>query len=201
MTQVLPAFSSQAGSTSVWHRIRQATCLSSARWIMSGWLPHSTMLSGPSNSRFSQSWGRAMDTEPLTLSTRSPPSPMIRPSMTLNRLNRGMASTRGSPTVFRLKVAISPADSIPYREPSSLTTGMAEIFCSRMSFHARSMVTEASRHGGRSKSRSFTCVRTFWIKRGGLKWNRSSIRLVSSLTVPRWTATYSFSPSAFFSAA
>ena len=39
------------------------------------------------------------------------------------------------------------------------------------------------------------------MKRGGLKWNRSSIRFVSSLMVPRWTATYSFSPSAFFSAA
>ena len=168
---------------------------------MSGWLPHSTMLSALSNSRFSQFWGSAMDTEPLTLSTMSPPSPMTRPSITLSRLNSGMSSTRGSPTVFRLNVAMSPADSMPYSVPSSLTTGMAEIFCSRMSFHARSMVTEASRQGGLSKSRSCTWVRTFWMKRGGLKWNRSSIRFVSSLMVPRWTATYSFSPSAFFSAA
>ena len=71
------------------------------------------MLSALSNSRFSQFWGRAMDTVPLTLSTSSPPSPMMRPSMTLSRLKRGISSTLGSPTVFRLKVAMSPADSIP----------------------------------------------------------------------------------------
>lgn len=80
---------------------------------MSGWLPQRTMLSALSNSRFSQFWGRAMDTVPLTLSTSSPPSPIMRPSMTLSRLKRGISSTFGSPTVFRLKVAMSPADSIP----------------------------------------------------------------------------------------
>ena len=126
---------------------------------------------------------------------------MTRPAITLSRWNRGSCSPRGSPTVVRLKVAMSPADSIPWSVPASLTTGMAEIFCSRMSFHARSIVTDASRQGGRSKSRSRTCVRTFWMKRGGLNWNRSSIRFVSSLMVPMCTAVYSFSPSAFFSAA
>ena len=113
----------------------------------------------------------------------------------------GTSSTTGLAMVFRLKVAISPADSMPYSVPSSLVTGMAEIFWLRISCHARSMVTEESRQGGRSKSRSRTWVRTFWISRGGLKPKRFSMRLVSSLMVPICTATYSFSPSAFFSAA
>ena len=40
-----------------------------------------------------------------------------------------------------------------------------------------------------------------YVSRGGLKPKRFSMRLVSSLMVPICTATYSFSPSAFFSAA
>ena len=40
----------------------------------------------------------------------------------------GTSSTTGLAMVFRLKVAMSPADSIPYSVPSSLVTGMAEIF-------------------------------------------------------------------------
>ena len=102
--------------------------MSSARRIISGWLPHSTMLSELSNSRFSQLWGRAMDTLPDRVSTRSPPSPTTRPSITLRRLNMGTSSTTGLAMVFRLKVAMSPADSMPYNVPSSLVTGMAEIF-------------------------------------------------------------------------
>ena len=69
-----------------------------------------------------------MDTLPDRVSTRSPPSPTMRPSITLRRLNMGTSSTTGLAMVFRLKVAISPADSMPYSVPSSLVTGMAEIF-------------------------------------------------------------------------
>lgn len=100
--QVRPAFSSRSGSTSVWHRIRQLTPMSRARRIISGWSPQMTMLSGSPNSRFSQLWGRAMTTLPDTVSIRSPLSLSRRPSMTLSRLNRGTASTRGLAMVVML---------------------------------------------------------------------------------------------------
>ena len=93
MTQVLPAFSSHAGSTSVWQRMMHCTPMSSARRIISGWLPQRMMLSGSEKSRLSQLCGRAIVTTPDTRSTCSAPSLRMRPSMTLRRLNSGNAST------------------------------------------------------------------------------------------------------------
>ena len=102
----------------------------------------------------------ATTTLPLTLVGMPLPSLTMRPSRTLTRLKTGSSSTRLSTSVSILKVAMSPAESIPYRVPSSLTTGTAEMRCSCITDHARSMVTEKLKQGGVSKSRSQTWVRT-----------------------------------------
>ena len=78
---------------SVWHSTRQLTFISSARRIMSGWLPHSTMLSREWNSRFSRLWGRAMVTSPEMVSVFSPASLRILPSRTEMALNSGTSSS------------------------------------------------------------------------------------------------------------
>ena len=103
--------------------------------------------------------------------------------------------------VSRLYDAISPAERVPCRVPSSFMTGMTDTFCSRIMRQARFIVTEEFSAGGVSKSRSRTCVRTSFIWCGGSKPNLSSMRWVSSLICPRQAAVYSLSPRALRSAA
>ena len=90
---------------------------------------------------------------------------------------------------------------MPYRVPSSLDTGRAEIFSFCMVRQARLMVAAADRVGGVSKSRSRTWVRTLVSSLGGWKPKRSSTVWVSSLIWPRRAASYCRWPRAFFSAA
>ena len=93
--------------------MRQLTFWSRARWIMSGWLATRTTLLLPVKRRFSEAWGMATTTLPLMLVGMPLHSLTMRPSKTLTRLNTGRSSTRVSTKVSMLKVAMSPAESIP----------------------------------------------------------------------------------------
>ena len=73
----------------------QVTPISSARRIMSGWSPQTTMLSGLENIRFSRLAGRAMVTSPEITSRISPPWLRILPSSTDSRLYTGISPTLG----------------------------------------------------------------------------------------------------------
>ena len=64
----------------------QATPISRARRIISGWSPQTTMLSGEEKTRFSRLAGRAMVTSPEIMSRISPPWLRIFPSSTERRL-------------------------------------------------------------------------------------------------------------------
>ena len=74
--------------------------------------------------------------------------------------------------------------------------GIVAISPSRIVRHARSIVTEQFSSGGRSKSRSRTCVRILLTYSGGSKPKWSSMCWVSSFIAPMRTALYSRSPSA-----
>ena len=80
---------------------------------MSGWLAQRTMLLLPEKRRFSAAWGMATTTLPLMLVGMPLPSLTMRPSSTLTRLNTGSSSTWESTSVSMLKVAMSPAESMP----------------------------------------------------------------------------------------
>ena len=73
----------------------QLTLISSARRIMSGWSPQTTMLPGSENTRFSRLAGRAMVTSPEITSRISPPWLRILPSSTDSRLYTGISPTLG----------------------------------------------------------------------------------------------------------
>ena len=93
--QVSVWVASSSGSTSAWQTMMQATPISSARRIMSGWSPQTTMLSGLENIRFSRLAGRAMVTSPEISSRISPPWLRIFPSSTDSRLYTGILPTLG----------------------------------------------------------------------------------------------------------
>ena len=92
MIHVCVGSSRSAFGSSAWHTIRQLTFISIARRAISGWSPQMTMEFFPENSKFSFCCGSAIDTSPLTRSTRYPASLMTLPSSTFKRLKIGRFS-------------------------------------------------------------------------------------------------------------